>query len=244
MDELASAITISIAKNITSKTWLKGLSDAVEALQDPDRYGKKFIQSYAKTLVPTIIAQAERTVDPEMQAVYSMSDALKSRIPGLSSTLEDKLDLWGNPISPQMGEDYGWIEKAYTFLSPIYVSEGKTSPIDKELTRLKLGLEMPTRSQNFMGVSIELEPNELNDYIKLTNATPLKNGLNLKQYLDYVVTKDDQYKRLSDDRKETYIRKMVNQAREIGKAKLINKYPILADIAMEWKKQKGIGDNQ
>lgn len=41
-EDIALGILASIAKNVTSKTWMSGLADFFEVLSDPDRYGKRW----------------------------------------------------------------------------------------------------------------------------------------------------------------------------------------------------------
>jgi hypothetical protein len=241
MENLASAIVASIGKNVTSKTWLKGLSDAVEAMNDPDRYGNKYIQNYAKSLVPSIVNTAERAVDPEVRAAYGMLDSMKSRILGLSSTLPPKRDFWGNVMATGMGgADQTWIEKAYNALSPIYVSEGKDSPIDKELTRMKIGLNMPTRKQTILGVPMEVTPQELDEIIVNMNSVPMVNGKNLKESLDSLVRMPE-YKKMTDAMKEQKIRLFVNRAKEAGKMKFVEKHQDIVRIVEDWKQRLQAG---
>ena len=238
MENLASAIVASVAKNVTSKTWLRGISEAVNAMSDPDRYGNRYIQNYARSLMPSIVAGAERAIDPEVEAVYGVIDALKSRTLGLSKDMPKRRDMWGEIITHQIGPERSWVETAYSFVSPIYVSEGKDSPIDKELTRMKIGLGKPTRTQSILGVSMELTPQEFDDFQVLMNNQPIIGNKNLKESLDDFV-KSSPYKAMTDDQKENKIRQIISKAREIGRIKLIEKYPYLADIAKEWKHLSG-----
>lgn len=171
-DNLASAIVMAVSRNVTSKTWLRGLSEAIQAMEDPDRYGNRYIQNYARTLIPTGIAQVERAIDPEQEAVYSMVDALKSRVPYLSNELPPRRDQWGKPETFQYGEGKrSWGETAFSLMSPIYISKGKDSPIDKELTRLKVGLTHERKNQAIAGVDIELTPQEFDEFQVLMNET-------------------------------------------------------------------------
>jgi len=235
-ENLASAIVMSISKNVTSKTWLRGISEAVQAMDDPDRYGNRYIQNYARSLVPSIIAQAERTIDPEMEAVYGMVDSIKSRIPGYSSDLKPRRDLWGDPISTQWGTGKRtWAEIAYQTVSPIYISEGKPSAIDKELTRMKIGLSKPQRKQSIAGVPMELTHELYDEFIQLSTKNVL-NGKDLKEFLNEFVKSPD-YKQMSDERKGEEIRDIMTRARNIAKNKMIGKYPQLIDIATSWKQR-------
>jgi hypothetical protein len=54
--DVVALITGSISRNLTSKTWLRGISDMVEAFNDPVRYGQQWVQNLAGTVVPTGLA--------------------------------------------------------------------------------------------------------------------------------------------------------------------------------------------
>src|SRR3546814_13502039 len=46
-DRFALNLSIAVAKNITSKTWLSGLSDFFDVLSDPERYGRNYVARLA-----------------------------------------------------------------------------------------------------------------------------------------------------------------------------------------------------
>lgn len=97
--ELAGMIWGSVVKNLTSKTYLKGLSDWVQALTDPERYGERLIGGYAGSLVPTGVAAVARTQDPTLRRAETLLDSIRKRIPGMSDQLLPRLDVSGKPIT-------------------------------------------------------------------------------------------------------------------------------------------------
>lgn len=136
MDELAAEkvahmIVASISKNLVNKTWLRGPSELIQAVSDPERYGERWLQRMAGTLVPTGVAQIARVEDPYLRDAQSVLDAVRARVPGLSSDLLPRRDIWGEPIILQgsFGPDA---------LSPIYESQIKNDPIAQELIALKI----------------------------------------------------------------------------------------------------------
>lgn len=50
--EAAAALGMAFSKNVTSKTWMTGLSNLLEAVENPDRYGAKTIESLVRTVIP------------------------------------------------------------------------------------------------------------------------------------------------------------------------------------------------
>ena len=228
MDKLAAAIALALSKNVTSKTWMKGVSEAIEAIHDPDRYGQRYIQNFARSMVPALFAQVERTMDPEMEAVYSIIDAMKSRIPGLSSDLPPRRDLWGEPITTAYSKDRSWIETAFSALSPFYLSKAKDSPIDRELIRLRLPIAKPKKVMSFEGVALNLPPHEYDRFLVLMNTVPLNStGKGLKSSLDDMVKNDPQYRSASPDMKEVHIKRYRNEAMALANIRLLEESPAL-----------------
>ena len=143
------AAVLSVARNVTSKTWLTGISELVEAIGDRSLAKlERFIQRYAGTIVPTGLAQANRTFsDPILRDTrgldlwQSMVNQVHSRIPGYSDDLPPRTNVWGDPIvlGGGLGPD---------IVSPIYTLTGKPSPADQELLRLGVPVTMPQRQIN------------------------------------------------------------------------------------------------
>jgi hypothetical protein len=210
--ELAAVISVAAAKNVTSKTWLRGLSDVVAALEDPDRYGEAYLQRFAGSAVPSAVAQVERTIDPEMSEVRSYVDAIKARTPGFSKDLPTRRNLWGEKITfnGALGPD---------IVSPIFTSSVKESPIDAELVKLKAPIRMPQRKQTFEGVPLNLTPQEYEEFVVRMNDVKLEDtNKNLKKSLNELVTKDRDYKSAEDEIKVKMIRGYIEEA--VSKARI------------------------
>ena len=75
-DNLATALVIATSKNVTSKTFLRGLSEAAMVMGDPDRRGERYIRQLAGTAIPSIVAQIARVQDPVLRDVRSIYDKL------------------------------------------------------------------------------------------------------------------------------------------------------------------------
>ena len=138
-DSLAARISASITQNLTDKTFFKGITDAIEAVNDPDRFMAVYSRNMLGTLVPTALAQAARTSDPVLRDTQSWMDRMKSRVPGYSEDLPARRNIWGQPIilTGGLGPD---------IISPIYSSFSKNDPVANELIRLEYYPSMPQRS--------------------------------------------------------------------------------------------------
>lgn len=212
--DLATAISMSLAKNVTSKTWLKGFSEMIHVLEDPDRYGKTYSEKMIGTVVPSAVATVERAVDPELSAVWDSMDSIKSRLPYFSEQVPVRRDFWGQPISQKV-TDNKWLQAMYSSLSPVYISKEKDSPIDKELFRLKVGLPFPKKTQSIHGIAVPLDQWEYDSFIQTMNNVPVVNGKNLKESLTALI-ETPEYKAKRAEIKEAMIKSVVNAAHEIA----------------------------
>lgn len=231
IDELAGAILASISKNVTSKTWLSGVSDAIEAFDDPDRYMGKYLQRFVASGVPAIAAQTERTMNPELEAIYSYMDAIKARIPGLSANMPKRRNVWGDEISTAVNKDRSWGEVVTSAFNPFYVSRDKATPIDNELIRLGAPISKPRRLNSFDGVAYEMSAKEYDQFIVNMNEVRLMTtGKNLKDSLNDLVTRDPEYKRAIDDDRVTMIRRVFNDAKREARRMTREQNPIMNQV--------------
>jgi hypothetical protein len=56
-----------------STTYLSGLSNAIQAVTDPTRFGENFLEQYATSVVPKIIGQTVGMADPYKREVTACS---------------------------------------------------------------------------------------------------------------------------------------------------------------------------
>jgi len=218
-DELAAMITLAISNNLTSKTWLRGVSDLIEAVNDPNRYGEKWIQSFSGTLIPTGVAQIARNEDPVMRRTETIVDRIKSRIPGYSKDLPPRRNIWGEPIilSGGLGPD---------LISPVYVSADKNDTLTNEMLRLKITPKMPDKKIK----GIELSSEQYDDYAKTS-------GKNLKMVLGGLVASGE-WAKLPDFAKTEIINKTITQVRSASRSYMLSKYPDIINKYIEQEKTK------
>ena len=79
--ELLGAVVAATGSALISQQYLQGLSNAVNAISDPDRYGGRWLDQYAASLVPSLIGQTAATIDPHQREINSITDAVQARIP-------------------------------------------------------------------------------------------------------------------------------------------------------------------
>jgi hypothetical protein len=206
---LAAGISSSITKNISNKTFMQGYSNLMDAISDPARYGEKMSGSLAGSIIPSVLAGVTRSTDPEFRQINGMIDSIKSRIPGVSETLEPKINVWGEPIERPS-------TPALRFLSPVPISEEKGTPIDYELEKLKINLGMPEKKIRIKGFKeVELEQNEYQQMIA-------EGGGRAKIQLNKLVSKPE-FENLDEEKKTKEIRTIVSKYREVAKQLTIKK---------------------
>lgn len=169
--DVSLAMMSSLARNLTSKTYLRGLSEALDALNDPDVGMSKWLKQQASAYVPLsgLLNDFTRGLDDELHEVEGLIDHLKSRIPGFSNTLPVKYSwVTGQPLKVQegLGPD---------FASPFTTSEVK-GWVQEELARLNYGFAPP--SKEFRGVRLTPAQysrlNQLHGTIRISGRTMLE----------------------------------------------------------------------
>ena len=243
--DLGSTAVMALAKNVTSKTWLSGVSELIETIEDPDRNMERFLSRFAGTIVPTGVAQINRTmVDPTLRDTngldlwQTMVNQVKSRLPGYSDDLPPRTNMWGDPIvlGGGLGPD---------IVSPIYTSSEKASPIDEEILRLGMPVSMPRRNIN----GVELTAHEYHRYVELAGNAykDPSTGMGLKDTLDAIVTGkhtlSGSYQRAIDGPeggKALIIGKMISAFRQAAQQQVVKETPELRELIEEKRRQGAI----
>lgn len=152
VDEMLLAAAIAIGAQATSQSYMQGVSEFIEVMNDPTRYGSTYFEGLARIVIPRGAATVARIVDPNVRMVESMADSIRASTPGLSATLPLNRDVWGRPISRASG-----LGDLYDAISPIYSSTTEhAEPIDQELNRLELYLAKPPKRMSFDGITVDL----------------------------------------------------------------------------------------
>jgi hypothetical protein len=147
-DEAVLVGALSFVRNFTSKTYMQGMSDFLEAITSGGEdtmmaSASKFGKGLPRILVPGGIAQIARVSDPTKREVEGWIDTLKNRIPGLSSTLEPQYNLKGDEITNKMYESLPG--KGLGMINPITWSTDPNDPVWNEIRRLRVPVTMPAR---------------------------------------------------------------------------------------------------
>ncbi len=200
---------MSIAKNLGSKTWLKGVSDFTSAMDDPERFGPRYVQSLIGSFVPTMSAQLARVQDPTLREARTITNSIQARVPGLREKLMPRLNVFGEDVvtTGGLGPD---------IVSPIYTSQDKFDPTINEMNRLRVFPPMVQRKIN----NKELSPEEYYSYAKMA-------GEDGKRWADQIISSPG-WQRMPDDVKVQTIETIFQKARAMARLRMIAAYPKFA----------------
>lgn len=148
---LATAMSLSIAKNVTSRTYFMGIAEAANLLTDPDDTAKKWLTNRLASYVPNALAQANP--DPHFREIRDLLDGMRSRIPGISETMAPKRNYLGETIAKPPGWT-PWDEEGDFKLSPVSYSRRLTDTVKDEIANLQVGVSKP--ASKIEGVDLTL----------------------------------------------------------------------------------------
>jgi hypothetical protein len=123
--KIAAMLVLMFGNATVSTTYLSGLSNAIQAVTDPERFGENFLEQYATSVVPKIIGQTV-AADPYKREVDGVLDAIQSQLPFLREKLLPKRDVWGEPVANDR-----WFA-----VMPIATSEASKDKVKTEAQRL------------------------------------------------------------------------------------------------------------
>jgi hypothetical protein len=253
VDEWQEALAMSItavSQVAVNKTYLRGVSDFIEVMSDPKRYGEGYVNNLIASFVPfTALSGAiERGVDPTVRDATTPWQAIQAKVAGLSEKLPARRNLWGEEIRAESG-----LGKAYDFFSPVQSREIKPSPIDMEIMRLapvagrdNVEGAAPARigkRTTFDGVAINFKewPEVYDAYVRLA-GNDLKHPawkLGAKDYLDAVVSGNHTMSRVysgtetvkwPDEHKLKFIKATISDFRKLAQQAILND-PQFSDFA-------------
>jgi hypothetical protein len=170
---LASMLVMSFANNLGDKTFLRGITDFMQAYSDPARYGKSWVEGLAGTLVPSGAAQIAYAADPFQREANTVLDAIKARVPGMRQDLATRVDIAGEPIETSAP-------------NPLRPSPEKRDVLAE--TMLRLGVYKSRPSHRLYDV--ELSDQEYRDYaeylgkIRQQNLVPMVQSPQFRQLMD------------------------------------------------------------
>ncbi len=226
LEGLVSALPMAIGRNIASKSYLTGLQRAFEVVSNPSRGGEALIQQFAASFVPAAISQTGTAFgEGDLREINGVLDAIKSRIPGISATLDPRRNFLGQTVKhPGQGELY----------NPFTYMTGGGSFLAKEIAKVGHGFMPPNSLKN--GVDLKDYANregqsaydrwmELQGTVKLSGRTLEKELTRLFKSSAYKRLPEDTIENIDKSPRIGAINRVVNKYRAKAFRKMLREFP-------------------
>jgi hypothetical protein len=127
----AGAVIAGVMNNTGNKTFMKGIADFTELVNDPARHVKPWLAQMGASVVPYSAAQRSlRNVqDPYLREAWTLTDKIRDNIPGYSEKLPPRRGLFGELREKNSGSLLG-------AMSPMPESTQKSDTVVNELQRV------------------------------------------------------------------------------------------------------------
>lgn len=198
-----AAAAYTPARVALDQTFLKGVSGALEAVNDPTRYAESFLENTAGSLVPAGVAAVARGVDPVQRSPQGLVERVQSRIPFASMSLTPRRD----PLGRSMPSRGGVASQLFDFTSS---QSSRETDLIKELARLNVQVGYLSRYQ-------DIAPGRAKDMQRIDPAiyaTMLSQiGSETRKQLESVL-RDPQYQQATDAEKAIVLQRIITATRK------------------------------
>lgn len=235
LDDFMNALS-SISQPMMETSMLDGLNSTLESIRYSDdddnllaTIAGNTATSYLKQGVPTVLGQVARTLDNTRRSTYTEKEGvagsidrqlkqIKNKIPVLSESNQPYVDAWGREQSNLNTDNLGQ-RLLYQTMSPSYLQDVNTTPVDSEIQRLydstKDASVMPDSTENKVG-GVRLTEQEYTDFAKKKGQT---------QYdLVGACLENDYYNSLDDEGKAKVISDMYSLSKKVASAYVKDDY--------------------
>lgn len=232
-DSIATAFGASLARNVSSKSYMYNLTSFMNAaFRGDEKLINSFLQGKAASFVPSVANQLNP--DDEMHELRGYVDTVISRIPGMSETLPARRNIFGEPV---MKAPF-YPNRA---LNPFTVSKTFVSDsADNEL--LEIGKAIPFPSKNYPSTSVDMASRkyglkgDLTPYDRMLQimASPGHGAPSLRQAIEQIV-KSPEWDKMSGGvpgvqeggTKFEVVNNVVQRYREMARKRILSEFPEL-----------------
>jgi hypothetical protein len=124
----AGAAIAGLGQGLLGQSFLQGFSGFSDAINDPERSAKSYINSQGSSIVPGISNDIATATDKYQRNADTLPQAITNRIPGAREKNPIKTDIYGNEIKRQ--------SSAADTANPLRPSTSLTNDVKKEVDRL------------------------------------------------------------------------------------------------------------
>ena len=224
-ENLAYSFFSAFTHSVMDENFMRGIQDVLQAMDDPKRFGSKWIDSFVTGWLPysSFWRQNTRTlIDPYQRQINNLGwdnawgifDSAKSMTPILSESLMPRRDIYGQPIKSAVWEQ-GYEKYA-------------NDPTTQFLSNLDISIARPRKEIS----GVQLTPEQYDDYA-------MAGGSLAKLRLDALI-KDESFQKLNQNRQIQAIHLAVTDSYRRARATIFAKYP---DVYQEAIKQHDLDAN-
>lgn len=213
-DEMYSAAMVSFVNNFVNKTYMSGITQLSEAISSENgTVISNYLKNQAASFIPKALSDVAKSIDPIQREALTLTDTLKSRIPGLTQDLQPRYDYAGR------------FKEGKPVLSPFDVGKTTNKALDNAILETKINFAKPPRA--ITGTNVEYSPEEYAFYSKTRGELFDKYGTEL------VTSKN--WNRMTLDSggyegsKTTMLKKAMYRANKEAKALMFKQFPDLYD---------------
>lgn len=241
-NDLASAMVMALANNLSSKTYLQGISEAARALTGGQQASSYFRNKVA-SFVPNALARTASADDDYMREVRSVMDAIKRRVPGYSEDLPPRRDVLGSPMTPPPGYipftdtlSPGAAQRFSRMTSPVTMNAQTDDAVRLEMAALAHGFSVPAKKKHGVDLTLLRKADGQDAYDRLQEiaSTTRINGRTLHESLSGLIgSKSYQSLRPSEGREDRNnprilaINRVISAYRRVASQQLYREYPEL-----------------
>jgi hypothetical protein len=91
-------LVAGLGQGLLGQSFLQGFSGFSDAISDPNRSAKSFVNSQAASTVPAWLNDVANVTDKFQRQADTVGESVKNRIPGLREDNKIKQDVYGNPL--------------------------------------------------------------------------------------------------------------------------------------------------
>ena len=218
LSKVGAYLIASFADNITNKTYLRGVSDVIKAIDDPERYGPTYLNNFLSSPIPNVSGYIRRMDDPYVRDVRGLTDALMNKIPGISVNLPTRRNIFGEPIKYTPGAAPEALGRFGEVFSPARKEQITNDIVFNELLDIEYYPSMPRRT--IQGVDLNSDQYEYMMAQHVLQRTK-------QQILDEILSPG--YKELPKYQKKKMIKRIIEGNNEIARFETWSRYPELQE---------------
>lgn len=198
--QAAVAASGSMAKVVTDQSFLKGLSGALNAVNDPTRYANSLFENTVGSVVPTQVSDIAQATDPLQRQVNGPIEAVKNRIPGLRQQLAPKIDAFGQEL-PRATNG------VQTYLDPFRPSDFRNNLTAESIAALQA--KGKNAAPNKIGKTITQFGVKISLPVDIQNELQIKAGHQIEDAYRKAFS-DPQFRLASSSQQENYLNTLVS----------------------------------